>query len=71
MFCGIDAYHEASRRTQSIIALVSSINSVCTRFTSGTACHNRGQEISDMITSLLKDNMEQWHKVIFYLSIKN
>lgn len=63
MFCGIDAYHEAGRKSQSILALVSSINKTCTRFTSSTATHNLGQEISDMITNLLRGNMERWHKV--------
>lgn len=63
MFCGIDAYHEALKKTQSVLALVSSLNSSSTRWTSGSAFHNRGQEISDVITGLLKENLQQWYKV--------
>lgn len=64
MFCGIDAYHDAARKTHSVVALVTSTNHTCTRWASGTSLHNRGQEISDVITGLLKDCLELWHKVI-------
>ena len=63
MFCGIDAYHEALKKTQSVVALVSSLNTSSTRWTSAHAFHNRGQEISDVITGLLRKNLEQWYKV--------
>ncbi|XP_065206565.1 piwi-like protein Ago3 [Planococcus citri] len=62
MFCGIDAYHEALKKTQSVVALVSSLNTASTRWTSAHAFHHRGQEISDVITGLLKKNLQQWYK---------
>lgn len=64
MFCGLDAYHDAARRTHSVIALVASTNQTCTRWASGTSPHNRGQEISNVIIGLLRDCIELWQKVI-------
>jgi len=72
MFCGFDAYHEANQRSSSIIAIVASIDKSTTRWTSGTARHARGQEISDKITELFRDCLQRWHnvsEVLLYLFI--
>jgi len=63
MFCGIDVYHEAGRRTSSIIAFIASIDKNATKWTSDTATHNPGQEISNVIPCLFRDCLYEWHKV--------
>ena len=71
MFCGVDAYHEAGRRGASIIALVASITPNATRWTSATATHLAGQEISNLITSLFRDCLQEWYNVSSSLQYRN
>lgn len=63
MVCGVDVYHDSLRSSKnSVLALVSALNSQQTRFYSQARKHRVGQELGDTLSTCLMESIKQWHK---------
>lgn len=70
MVCGIDSYHDATKRGASVAAFVSSLNQTLTRWYSKVCFQGPGQELVDGLKTCLISALKYYYDVCL-LPIQN
>ena len=63
MVCGIDVYHDPSRKSPSVGGFVASMNKTCTRWYSRVAHQMSGQELVDSLKLTFVAALRKYHDV--------
>ena len=63
MVVGIDIYHDAASKKQSICGFVASMNKNCTRWLSRCCVQSAGQELVDGLKFCLTEALTKYHQV--------
>lgn len=63
MICGLDTYHDSSNKKQSVLAFISSLNQIMTRWFSMTTFQQSGQELGDALKILMIGALRKYYDV--------
>lgn len=63
MVCGIDTYHEAARKSNSVAGFVSSVNETCTRWYSRVCGQNPHEELINGLKPCFTAAIRKYHEV--------
>ncbi len=66
MVCGVDVYHDPSRRGQSVVGFLASINPAMTRWYSRSKCQKPGQELVDTFQTCFIECLMKYFQVRFF-----
>jgi len=64
MYVGIDTYHDRRKLNKSVFALVSSLNSECTKYYTRTCSNPPGQETGNEIIPMFTRALREYYAVI-------
>ena len=71
MVCGVDVYHDPTRRGQSVVGFVASVNAAMTRWYSRAKYQTPGIELVDTLKICLMESLQKYHEVILHYNILN
>ena len=63
MVCGVDVYHDPTRRGQSVVGFVASVNPAMTRWYSRAKNQVPGIELVDTLKICLMESLQKYHEV--------
>ena len=63
MVCGVDVYHDPTRRGESVVGFVASINPTCTRWYSRAKYQQPGVELVDTLKLCLVESLNKYYEV--------
>lgn len=63
MVCGIDTYHDAVQRKNSVAGFVSSVNASCTRWYSRVCCQMPGEELVNGLQLCFTASLRKFHEI--------
>lgn len=69
MICGIDSYHDALKRGNSVGAFVASLNQPLTRWFSKVTIQTPGQEFVDGLKSSMLCALKKYYEVFFFFKL--
>lgn len=69
MVCGMDVYHDPTRRGQSVVGFVASIDPEMTRWYSRAKYQMPGVELVDTLKMCLIESLKKYFEVISHISI--
>ena len=64
MVCGVDVYHDPTRRGLSVVGFVASMNPSITRWYSRAKCQSPGQEMVDTMKLCLLECLNKYYQVL-------
>lgn len=64
MVCGVDVYHDPTRRGQSVVGFVASMNPAITRWYSRAKYQSPGQELVDTLKLSLMECLQKYYEVL-------
>ena len=70
MVCGVDVYHDPTRRGQSVVGFVASINPALTRWYSRARYQQPGVEIVDTLKMCMLESLKKYYEVSNILFLK-
>lgn len=70
MVCGVDVYHDPTRRGQSVVGFVASINPALTRWYSRARYQLPGVEIVDTLKMCMLESLKKYYEVSSILFLK-
>lgn len=63
MVCGVDVYHDPTRRGSSVVAFISSMNQMLTKWYSNVIFQNPGEEVINGLKISLLEALRMYHKI--------
>lgn len=69
MVCGVDVYHDPTRRGQSVVGFVASVNPALTRWYSRAKCQTPGIELVDTLKICFIESLKKYYEVFQFNAI--
>lgn len=63
MVCGVDVYHDPTKRGQSVVGFIASVNPGLTRWFSRAKCQGPGVELVDSLKICFLESLKKYYEV--------